>query len=1042
MIKESVIKNLVSEKIYDDVLWEYNSDLIQIIKEKITDEKSVYNLKFDNLKEKYDIMIVIKGDDIQGYCNCPKGKQGLKCEHLVWALLKINEYEKTKKKQQKEQQTDNYKLNLLTNIANYKDNKDEIILKLFIKNYNENSINIELKAGVFEDKLYKIASIENFVNKIQKNESLDYGKDFASNNYKLSDKNNLLVDVLKYIILDLKNQRKSTSFETLDYKYFNMILNSLTNNFIEYQGEQYFITKKLTDIKMYITKEENLKVFVIASNDYNFINEEIVVNNKNKTIYLLEKKDNLKIELLNVLNDKDILDDKYEFVLNKKEEQNMLKNILPKIFNEFDINIDSKLNIEVIDEKLKTELYCYKNNKKIYIKPEFIYGDYKADEIYENKLIKRDTISEEQVIKELLNQGYEYDSSINEFYITYKRSQFLFLTKNLFDLKKKYTINIDDSLKNAILNFDANSISVSVNKNSKYDYFEIDFDAEDINTKEINDILNSIENNRSFHQLSNDKFIKLDDKKIYNQLLFLKDVIKDNTHKLNTYRVPKYKAILMQEEISNTFNKYKFNQSFINYVESIKLAKPIENKEYENKNYTLRDYQKEGVSWLSNLYEAKLGGLLADEMGLGKTIQVISFLQIKKITSAMIVVPKALLYNWENEFKKFAPDKEILLITGDKNKREQLISNITNNQIILTSYPSIVSDYKLYENKSFNTIVIDEAQYIKNPQTKTARCVKMLKGEYFIALTGTPIENNLLELWSIFDFILPGYLNDINSFNKKYKVKESIRNLEMLKKITGPFIKRRLKKEVLKELPEKIETVLYCELEEQQKIIYKEYVAKAKEEIEGYVKSGNYNKKSIEILSAITRLRQIAIDPYLFFENYKNKSSKIDAFEELIDEIVDNKGKVVVFSQYTKLLKKLNEILEQKEIKHFYLDGKTRPKQRLMDVEKFNKGNIPVYLVSLKAGGVGLNLTSATNIIIMDPWWNPAVENQAIDRSHRIGQKNKLQVHKLVTKQTIEEQIQKLKEDKSKLVDQVLDLEQADITKIDTKELISLFVNE
>lgn len=1035
MINKEYIKGLLDEKTYDNILWEYDSNLIQLIKQEVKNNKHVFNFKFNNLKEKFDIMLVVKkDDDVDAYCNCQKGKNGKMCEHAIWAMIKANEILSLEEKKEKDSKKDFYKWESLKEIANYMPLKNIVDLQIELVNIINDKIEINVSAGVNKKKKYKISNIEKFISLIDEKKELKYGREFEVTNYSFSKRDNEILKVLKYIIVN-KKINNNKDYLSLDKIELNLLLEILQNTYVLYKEEEYFISKKIKDIDIFVNQKDELVSLEISSSDsYEFLFDNLVINKAKKTMYILENKDLKKIELLNSLKSSN---GNYEIDLNKEETDELMGDILPKIYNEFNVNVDSSLNIELISEKLNVEFYCYMNKKSLNIKPRFLYGEYNGEEVYKDKLIKRDRDLEEQIINSLLLQGYEYDPYIKEFYIKVEKSQFLFLTKNIFDLKQQYDVHLDESLKKAILNFDSSSVSINVKSSKDYNYFELDFEMPHVKNEEIGSIIKSFEEKREYHKLNDGTFLKLNDDRVYKQLLFLKEVIKDNTYKLNTYRVPMYKAIIMQEEIGNKFNKYKFNQEFLNYIDSIKLIKELEEETFENENYKLRKYQKKGVNWLNTLYEANLGGLLADEMGLGKTLEVISFLNIKNINNALIVVPKALLYNWENEFKKFSPKKEVIIIDGPAKKREEKIKE-NKNKILLTSYNSIINDHDLYNDIEFDSLIIDEAQYIKNAQTKTARCVKMLKAKFYIALTGTPIENNLLELWSIFDFILPGYLDDLTSFNKKYKVKEQITNLDILKNSLSPFILRRLKKDVLKELPDKIETNLYCELEDDQKEIYAQYVKKVEDEIDTYIQNGNYRSKSIEILTAITRLRQISIDPGIYTNEYKKISGKLQVFEELIEDIISSNEKVLVFSQYTVLLKKLAKILEEKELDYYYLDGETRPKQRLMDVERFNKNKVPIYLISLKAGGVGLNLTSASNVIIMDPWWNPAVENQAIDRSHRIGQKNKVQVFRLISKGTIEEKILDLKEDKEKLIGQVLENETNDISKLSSEDLIEL----
>lgn len=1052
MIKDTIFENVINKKVYEDVLWEYDTNLIQIIKKKINNNKITYNLTFDNLKQKYDVMIFLneKYDEFTGYCNCEQGKQGKHCEHLIWGLLKINE---DLKEQQKEESTENktkFKLNLLQELSAYNAHEYEVNFKIIIKNFSKDNVEFEVKSNVNKHTDYKITNVEKLIENIKLKKPLKYGKHFDVQSYELSNKTKELLLILDYINLSLKAQLSSINSLKINYDFLYLILKPYINEYIYYKDEEYLISEGIKDVNLFVSptvdNSQKLTIEFLKQNDYEILASNISINNKTKTIHLLNKNDLKKLELLQVMQKSIVAESDYNSLqeakhkvdLTEEDSKVVLKEVLPKIFNDFDVQLDNRLNLSVVSEQLKVEIYCYKNKKDICVKPRFLYGEYDALENDEHILIRRNKSRENSAFKYIRDFGYEYDPFNKEFTISSKRGQFLFLTNDIFEMKDNYNVNLEDGLKNAILSFDSSTISVNINKDKKYDYFEIDFNIPHIKSKEVDAIIKAFEEERTFYKLEDDSFMKLNDTRIYEQLLFVKDVIKDNSYKLNSNRIPKFRALQLESEVKNKFNKFNFNQSFLNYIDSIKLIEQVKEEQFDKFDYELRKYQKEGVSWLSNLYEAKLGALLADEMGLGKTLQTISFLQVKQITSALIVVPKALIYNWVNEIEKFAPELNILTIDGNKAQREKAIQKIDNNVVVITNYNTIINDYKLYENKNFNTLIIDEAQYIKNATSKTARCIKLLKAEFFIALTGTPIENNLLEMWSIFDFLMPGYFSDLNSFNKKYKVNKNITNIEILKESSAPFILRRLKKDVLKELPKKQETNVMCEMEDVQKTIYHEYNEKVKSEIEQYVANGQYNKKSIEILSAITKLRQIAITPQLVTPEYNQNSGKLETFLELIDEIVGSQKSVLVFSQYTSLLTILKEKVEDKGIKYYYLDGKTKPKQRLIDVERFNKNNVPVYFISLKVGGVGLNLTKASSVIIMDPWWNPAIENQAIDRVHRIGQTNNVDVYRIISRGSIEEQVLNIKKDKEKIINEVLENSNEDIVNMSQKDLIEL----
>lgn len=1045
MIEVKQLEKVINKKSYENVLWEYDSELIQLIKNSTNEiGKQIFNFTITNLKSKNSLMIVLGEKEFIGYCDCDLGKQGKKCEHLIWAGIKINEILEKKEKTKEIENSDEHIINLLTNINGFQNLEDKISLKFEIIKYDETQVELNWMVTCNKQKIYKINNMEKFINQVNKKLPLNYGKFLKTDNYKLTSNS----EETLFLIISFANNReqeynKLEKYNTLTIEEFEKLIKAYVNKYIKYKNEDFLITENLKDISMKIEKNnEEIDLTFNNTNKYKFLTKTLVINKEQKMFYLLSNFEQNKINLLETIINND---EKENIKMPLTQGMNFVNKVLPKIYNEFDITVDSEFKIDIVIEKLKIELRCYLENRQIKIKPYFNYGKYNSEDVILNKIIKRNTYQENKVIKNLLDQGYNYDSTKKEFFIDVEKSQFLFLTKNIFEFKEEYDVQIDEKLKKAILKFDSSSIKIDIKQKNELDYFDFSFSLDSIKTKEIDEIIKSFEAKKQFHRLEDDSFIKLNDQKIYEQLLFLQEVIKNNTTKLGSYRIPKYKALLLSREVKSKFNKVITNQEFENYLEEIQLIKDVSPGKFKNKHYGLRKYQEIGVSWLNTLYDAKFGALLADEMGLGKTIQIISFLEIAKINKGLIVVPKSLLYNWKKEFQKFNPLQKITLIEGTKEKRKQLIEDNQGDSFLIISYNSLQKDYDDLKKLVFPIMIIDEAQYIKNPQTKVAKSVKMIKANFFVALTGTPIENNILELWSIFDYLLPDYLNTMEEFNKKYKNKHNkIKNIEILKEGISPFLLRRLKKDVLQELPDKIEIDTYCELEEEQAKIYLAMTKKIKKDIQKISGSNEKKNKSMEILAAITRLRQIAIDPELYDAKYANSSGKLEVFNELIEEIIDSGEKVLVFSQYTKMLKKLAKNLDSKDYKYYYLDGETKPKNRLIEVEKFNKNKIPIYLISLKAGGVGINLTSATNIIIYDPWWNPAIENQAIDRSHRIGQKKKVNVYRLISSGTIEESISQLKKDKQKVVNEVLNEQSEDlahINKMTTEELTNLLIN-
>ena len=438
-------------------------------------------------------------------------------------------------------------------------------------------------------------------------------------------------------------------------------------------------------------------------------------------------------------------------------------------------------------------------------------------------------------------------------------------------------------------------------------------------------------------------------------------------------------------------------------------------------------------------------------MGLGKTLQMITvFLDYKNNNknhkASIVISPSSLVLNWKSEIEKFAPDLKILVISGTSSQRNQLIDKIENYDVAITSYDLLKRDMEKYEEKNYNFkyIVADEAQYLKNNNTQNAKTIKKLKSETKFALTGTPIENSLAELWSIFDFVMPGYLFSYKKFKTNYEMPivrdNDKREMEKLKLLIEPFVLRRTKKQVLTELPEKTVTILNNEMNEEQKNIYLSYLMRARNEIQKDIDINGINKNHIQILAALTRLRQICCHPGLFIENYNGTSSKLEQCMEIIEEGINAGHKILLFSTYTSIFPFIEEKLNEKNIKYFKLTGATKVDERLKLVDEFNENSdVKVFLISLKAGGTGLNLIGADMVIHYDPWWNLSAENQATDRAYRIGQKNNVQVYKLITKDSIEEKIYDLQNKKGKLTENMLDTKTTFISKLSKEEIMNLF---
>ncbi|MBP3927407.1 MAG: DEAD/DEAH box helicase, partial [Clostridium sp.] len=517
-----------------------------------------------------------------------------------------------------------------------------------------------------------------------------------------------------------------------------------------------------------------------------------------------------------------------------------------------------------------------------------------------------------------------------------------------------------------------------------------------------------------------------------------------------TLHLPAYRAVyldsLFREDAGVSFSR---DRDFKSMVRELKETEEADAKLPEHLEGTLRDYQKKGYAWLKTLDHYGFGGILADDMGLGKTIQILALLssvyeEKEDELPSLVVCPASLVYNWGHECAMFAPSLKVLLATGTMEERRTLLENASEYDVIVTSYDLLRRDFACYQDMEFRFQIIDEAQYIKNASTQNARAAKAIRAVSRFALTGTPVENRLSELWSIFDFLMPGFLFSYRKFKSSFELPiardEDSVVLERLHRMIRPFVLRRLKSDVLKELPEKLEKVVYSAAEGRQKTLYQAAALKLKLQLEAQDETAESSgREKLEILSQLTILRQLCCDPSLCFENYAGGSAKLETCISLISSAVEAGHKLLLFSQFASMLEILAKRLEKEGIRFHLLTGATPKEERNRMVSAFSKDEVPVFLISLKAGGTGLNLTAADIVIHYDPWWNVAAQNQATDRAHRIGQKRQVTVYKLIMKHTIEENILRLQESKQQLADQIVREGMVSLGNLSREELLKLF---
>ena len=614
-----------------------------------------------------------------------------------------------------------------------------------------------------------------------------------------------------------------------------------------------------------------------------------------------------------------------------------------------------------------------------------------------------------------------------------------FLQSGIHALEELGEVYISEKMKKVqILNTPAFSMGISL----KSGLLDLTLDSSELSLDELAEVLTKYNRRKKYYRLRSGAFLNMQDTRLEN-LVELVDGLQLTARQIRSgeIQIPRYRALFLDSLAHEEGAEYIRRDT--DFRQLVRNMRAMEDSEYEvpkELEQIMREYQKSGFRWLKALQANGFGGILADDMGLGKTLQVIAFLMTARHRT-LIVCPASLVYNWQSEIERFAPDLHPVMVTGDAASRKRLVEESTDMDILITSYDLLKRDIENYENTEFFCEILDEAQFIKNQSTQAARAVKMIHVGTRFALTGTPMENRLSELWSIFDYLMPGFLYGYKQFKEEIEapiVEQQDQDAMMrLRRMITPFILRRLKKEVLADLPDKLEEAVYARMEEEQQQLYTANVQNLKRLLNGQT-DAQFREKKLQLLAELTRLRQICCNPLLVYENYKGGAAKLEMCMELLHNAIEGGHKILVFSQFTSMLELLAKRSDAEQISYYKLTGQTPKEQRIEMVEAFNRDEVSVFFISLKAGGTGLNLTSADIVIHFDPWWNLAAQNQATDRTHRIGQKNVVTVYKLIAKDTIEEKILKLQEMKQELADQVLGGENMDNPSFSRDELLEL----
>lgn len=1081
----------IEEKRVQIQQYEYQNELNFDVKSKVIG-------KYDM----YDSYIQVKNGEIENItCTCPDyyNHYGV-CKHTLATILMFSETEGNidiesddiKQKELNKIMGTNNKYRNFKQIVNifYNEEVDgideeetELLGKGNIKIepqifYDKFTGDMKVEFKIGNKKMYKIKNLADFYGRMINKEQYRYGKSLqfvhTKENFEETSKP-LLEFIMKYAeIIKYANSNSNSN-----YRFYGNALSEtniiLGNSGIDdlfkimkgkrvefkkdYLQTEIELTEKQPKIEFALKKVDeeqyeivpNIEVYkisIIKGRKYKYILDE-------KRLYRCTKEfEKSTLKLLELFRQNYMS----EVTLGKKELTQLFSIVIPKVKDAITIkNVPEEEIEEYRPKTLVVKMYLdFDSNDYLIADVRFCYDNEEFNPLNEKEKINvpRNIINETKVLNIFRKTGFMLDVKNLRFILPDNDKIYEFLSQDVNYYMQKFEVMVTDKFKQKqIRQSKMGSIGVKVENN----LLSVDLKNLDINIKELESIMKKYNLKKKYHRLKDGSFLDLENNK---EIEFVDKLVSGmgieyKELEEGEVRLPVYRTLYLDKLLkgikgsqitkNDEYKKIVNNLDKDNLEENIKVPKEL--------NETLRYYQKTGFKWLKTLDIYKFGGILADDMGLGKTIQMLSIIidyvqneKKEKRKSSIVVSPSSLALNWQNEAKKFAPELQTLVINGTSSERKKKIDKLEKYDLIITSYDSLKRDIQLYKEKAYNFryIIADEAQYLKNSNTQNAKSIKQIQADTRYALTGTPIENSLAELWSIFDYIMPGYLFTYKKFKMMYEVPIVKDNneaaIEKLKMLIEPFILRRTKKEVLKELPEKTVTVLNNEMGEEQKNIYISYLAQAKREVADEINIKGMERSHIKILAALTRLRQICCHPSLFINDYKDGSSKLEQCIEIIEDAVQSNHKILLFSGYTSMFNLIEKELQKREIKYFKLTGATKVEERINLVDEFNENpEIKIFLISLKAGGTGLNLTGADMVIHYDPWWNISTENQATDRAYRIGQKNNVQVYKLITKNSIEEKIYELQQKKAELVDNMLNTKTSFINKLSKDDIMRLF---
>mgnify|MGYP001258215149 CR=1 FL=1 len=730
-----------------------------------------------------------------------------------------------------------------------------------------------------------------------------------------------------------------------------------------------------------------------------------------------------------------------DVAIEKEQLSPFLSNVLPGLKRIGKVKIADTIQGRLVQPKLHTKIFMDEEDGRITLRIEHHYGTRVIDPFVRKEasdqdvILLRDLEKEQEIMTLIERSPLKYNGK--QLYLDDdEEALYEFIVDILPKLEEAAEVYIAGRIKTY---FQMNRYTpvTSVDIESDGNFLEVNFDMDGIDEEEIRNVLRSVVEKKRYYRLPNGAFVSLESEEFEHIGQLLGELnIPSRELRHGSLKVPLYRS-LQVDELMKTRDKHavKFGKAFRKLIQHLKNPEDMDFELPKGLKAKMRDYQVTGFQWFKSLAHYRLGGILADDMGLGKTLQSISYLLSEKETNPdeapfLVVAPASLVYNWKSEIEKFAPGLKAEVMIGTPSERKAFFENGGLPDVLITSYPTLRQDIENYEKIKFDTMILDEVQAIKNYATKTAAAVRSVQAAKRFALSGTPIENSIDELWSIFQAVLPGFFPPQAEFRKMEQ--------EKIARMVRPFILRRVKKDVLKVLPDKIETNHLSELTKPQKELYLAYLERIRQKTEKTLAEGDFNRNRIKILAGLTRLRQLCCHPSLFVENYRGESGKLEQLVELTQTAIENGKRLLIFSQFSSMLQLIRARLEEEGIDSFYLDGQTPSRDRVEMADRFNGGEKNVFLISLKAGGTGLNLTGADTVVLYDLWWNPAVEEQAAGRAHRIGQKNVVQIIRLMARGTIEEKIYELQQKKKELIEKVIQPGETMLNSLSEQEIREL----